>query len=237
MQIACWSGPRNLSTAMMYSFGARADFGVWDEPYYAAYLHHSGLDHPMGAAIMAADETDTDKLAQRCAMPDPAGHTHFYQKHLCHHMLGEFDTSWMNTARHVFLIRHPARVLASYAKKRENPTLNDIGFTQQTLLFDQAASLGLHPVVVDSFDVRRDPKAALTRLCEAIGLPFDPAMLEWNKGGHPSDGVWASHWYDAVHNSTGFAGPEGPLPKLEPALQDICEQALPHYNAMKARAI
>lgn len=237
MQIACWSGPRNLSTAMMYSFGARADFGVWDEPFYAAYLHQSGIDHPMRDTILAANETDPNAVAARCAAADPDGHPHFYQKHMCQHMLDRFDLDWVDTARHVFLIRHPARVLASYAKKREDPTLMDIGFVQQSQLFEDLHVRGLNPVVIDSFDIRQDPQTSLTTLCDVLGIPFDPAMLAWPKGGHASDGVWASHWYGAVRDSTGFAGPEGPLPNLDPELQRICDDAFPHYEAMKARAI
>jgi hypothetical protein len=237
MNIAAWSGPRNLSTAMMYAFGARADCDLWDEPFYAAYLERTGLAHPMRAEIIAAGETDPAKVAERCAAPAPTGRPHFYQKHMTHHMVGGFDRSWFAAVAHVFLIRHPARVLASYARKRENPTLDDIGFRQQAEIFDEVRKDGFPAIVVDSDDIRRTPEPMLRALCAGIGLPFDPAMLSWPAGGQPRDGVWAAHWYDAIHRSTGFAGPEGPLPAMDGHLAEIHDAALPFYEALKPHAL
>ena len=232
-----WSGPRNLSTAMMYAFGARADCAVWDEPFYAAYLAATGLDHPMRDAVIAAGETDARAVAAGCLGSIPAGKPHFYQKHMTHHMVDEFPLDWMAGVTNVFLIRHPARVLASYVKKRETPTLEDIGIVQQAVLYDRARSLGQKPVVIDSADIRADPEGMLRRLCEAIGLPFDPAMLSWPAGGHPDDGVWAAHWYGSVHRSTGFDSAEGDVPVLEGALDDLAAQAMPGYEVLRERAI
>ncbi len=237
MNIAMWSGPRNLSTAMMYAFGARADCGVWDEPFYAAYLAETDLEHPMGAEIIAAGETDATIVARRCAAAAPGGQAHFYQKHMTHHMIDGMPRAWFAQVQHVFLIRHPARVLASYAAKRENPTLADIGFTQQAEIFEQVVAMGLPALVIDSHDVRDAPEAMLRALCEGLGLAFDPAMLSWPAGGHADDGVWAAHWYDAVHRSTGFADPEGPLPELPSELDEIFAQALEPYERLKAYAL
>ncbi len=237
MNIACWSGPRNLSTALMYSFGARPDCGVWDEPFYAAYLARTGIHHPMRDEILAAGEPDPDRVAQRCAAPAPGGQRHFYLKLMTHHRLEGDTLDWATEAVHVLLIRHPARVLASYAAKRENPTLSDIGFAQQAEIFDEIRARGLPYAVIDSFDIRRDPGPALRALCAKIGLPFDAAMLHWPKGGHPDDGVWAPHWYDAVHRSTGFAGGEGPLPPVDLALTAVHDAALPHYTRLRAEAL
>lgn len=237
MNIACWSGPRNLSTAMMYAFGNRRDCAVVDEPFYAAYLAETGLDHPMSEEVMASQDTDPAKIASLCTSPPSNGAPYFYQKHMTLHMLPDFDRSWFDQVRHVFLIRHPARVLASYGRKRENPTLDDIGFSQQTALFEEIVALGLAPLVIDSSDIRQAPKAMLRALCTALDMPFDADMLSWPKGGHPDDGVWAPHWYDAVHRSTGFAGAEGPLPETQEPLTHVLEAALPHYEALKARAI
>ena len=234
MIIACWSGPRNLSTAMMYAFGNRPDFDVVDEPFYAAYLAATGLDHPMGAEIMAAGETDAARVAADCARP---GARHCYQKHMTHHMIPGFDRSWFSSAFHVFLTRHPARVLASYARKREAPTLEDIGFVQQAEILDEVWQRGLPYTVIDSFDIRTDPERALRALCGVIGIEFDPAMLAWPAGGHASDGVWAAHWYDAVHRSTGFAGAEGDLPDLPPELARLASEALPSYQHMRDQAL
>ena len=234
MRIAMWSGPRNLSTVMMYSFGARSDCAVWDEPFYAAYLSHSDAVHPMQAEILAAGISDPAKVAARCATGAiPDGKSVFYQKHMAHHMLPEFPRDWMKDLTHVFLIRHPARVIASYHVKAENPTLRDIGAVELTDLFKEVASLtGRSPVVIDSVDIRQNPEAMLRKLCAAIGLPFEPAMLSWPRGGHNDDGVWARHWYNAVWNSTGFAGAEGPLPAVPEHLTPVLEQALPHYERL-----
>lgn len=232
-----WSGPRNLSTAMMYSFGARADCAVWDEPFYAAYLAMTGLDHPMGEEIIAAGEVDAEKVAHRCQQAAASGEAHFYQKHMTHHMIDGVPRDWFADVAHVFLIRHPARVLASYAKKRENPTLLDIGFKQQVEIFQAVKATGQKVCVVDSYDIRQAPEVMLKALCAEIGTDYDPAMTNWPAGGHPDDGVWASHWYDAVHKSTGFAGPEGALPALPEDLQPVLEAALPYYETLRAEAL
>ena len=236
MHIAMWSGPRNLSTAMMYAFAQRADCTVWDEPFYAAYLSETGIQHPMGAEIIAAGETDPAKVIQRCIEPIPP-ENHLYQKHMTQHMLPDIPRDWMADVTNVFLIRHPARVIASYAAKRENPTLDDIGFPQQLSLYNHAIALGQSPVVIDSADIRANPKRALHSLCAAIDIPFDPAMLQWPAGGIAEDGVWAAHWYGAVHRSTGFAGVEGPLPKLDAIYESVLEQALPIYEQLRASAL
>jgi len=226
MKIAMWSGPRNLSTAMMYAFGNRLDFAAWDEPFYAAYLARGGSDHPMREEIIAAHDSDAASVAQRCAGPVPDGKPHWYQKHMSLHMEG-FPLDWAATCVNVHLIRHPARVIASYSAKRENPTLADIGFVQQAEFFDRFPG-----PVIDSADVRRDPEGMLRKLCEAIDLEFDPAMLAWQAGPRPYDGIWASHWYGVVHGSTGFAGAEGPLPELTGDAATLCEAALPYYEKL-----
>ena len=233
MKIAMWSGPRNLSTAMMYAFAARGDCAVWDEPFYAAYLKATGIEHPMRDQIIAAHESDPEKVAQGCVGEIPQEQSHFYQKHMTLHMIPEFDRGFMRALTNVFLIRHPARVVASYAKKREGPTLQDIGFVQQAELFDQVADWsGEAPLVIDSADIRANPEAALKTLCSELGLLFTDKMLTWPAGPKPFDGIWAPHWYGAVHRSTGFEDPEGPLPDLPPEYQDIVDQALPYYERL-----
>lgn len=224
MRIAMWSGPRNLSTAMMYSFGARADFAIMDEPFYGPYLVQTGLDHPMRDQIISHHETDPDKISKACSQ---AGSPHLYMKHMPHHMLPGMPMDWADGCVHVHLLRHPARVVASYAAKREAPTLEDIGFVQQARLYDRIGGL-----VIDSNDIRADPESALRNLCAAINLPFDPAMLAWRAGPREQDGIWASHWYGAVHQSKGFAGVEGPLPFLAGANAALVDEAMPHYQKL-----
>lgn len=227
-----WSGPRNLSTAMMYAFGNRADFAAWDEPFYAAYLKATGIDHPMRDEVIAAHESDQAKVAARCVGPIPDGKANFYMKHMPFHMVDGFPLDWAKDCVNVHLIRHPARVVASYVAKRENPVMRDIGFAEQTRLFEV-----LPGPVVDSADIRRDPEGMLRKLCDAIGLEFDPTMLAWEAGPKPFDGAWAPHWYGAVHRSTGFAGAEGPLPVLEGAAAELVEAALPHYQRLREVAL
>lgn len=227
-----WSGPRNLSTAMMYAFGNRADFAVWDEPFYAPYLKATGADHPMREEIIAAHETDAQVVAERCLDTIPAQKPHFYMKHMPHHMIDGFPLDWARQCINIHLIRHPVRVIASYGAKRDQMTLEDIGFTQQAALY---AKIG--GIVIDSADIRANPAMMLGKLCATIGLPFDPAMLSWHAGPRKADGIWAAHWYNAVHQSTGFAGAEGPLPQIDAAHQNFLDQALPLYHALQARKL
>ena len=232
--IAMWSGPRNISTAMMYAFGNRSDCLAWDEPFYAFSLKNYGNDHPMRDAIMAANESDWDKLVATCLAPPPQGKTLFYQKHMTHHMLEGFDRGWILGVTNAFLIRAPARVLASYARKWSQVSLRDIGFVEQAELFDMVADrLGRAPAVIDADDVLADPRRVLTALCDHCGIAFDEAMLSWPKGPKSFDGVWAPHWYNAVWNSTGFARETTtPEPQLPPELASIADQARPYYDKL-----
>ncbi|MEP2716014.1 HAD family hydrolase [Pseudophaeobacter sp.] len=237
MRIAMWSGPRNLSTAMMYAFGNRGDCAVVDEPFYATYLAKTGLNHPMRAEILQSQSQDAGQVAQSLLGPVPDARPVYYQKHMTQHMIEGVPRDWMRQVTNLFLIRHPARVIASYAAKRENPVLDDIGFRQQAELFDLCRSWGQVPVVVDSHDIRADPEGKLRQLCEVLGLSFVPEMLSWPRGGHAQDGVWAPVWYGAVWDSTGFAGAEGVLPEVPAELRPVLEAALPYYEAMKAEKI
>lgn len=232
-RIAMWSGPRNLSTAMMYAFAARGDAQVWDEPFYAAYLDKTGLEHPMRAEVITGGERDAGKVAK--ALLAPSDQPIFYQKHMCQHMIEGVPRDWMAEVTNAFLIRHPARVVASFAAKHDALTLSDIGFTQQTELFERVADqLGQAPVVIDSADIRNAPEPALTKLCAALDIPFTNRMLSWDAGPKPFDGVWASHWYNAVHRSTDLHSPEGEYPPLSSEQARLVDAALPHYERLAA---
>lgn len=238
MRIAMWSGPRNLSTALMYAFAARNDCAVWDEPFYAAYLASTGLEHPMRREILSAGEQDPAKVTARCLSDIPDGKHLFYQKHMTQHMVPEFDRSWLKQVTNVFLIRHPAKVMASYLAKRESSTLNDIGFWQQEELFDLvAATRGETPIVIDSESILADPKAALCNLCDAIGIDFQEQMLRWPKGPHKHDGVWAVHWYKSVWQSTGFTQKPVSEPDFEGLDQGILAKAMLSYEKMQKYCI
>lgn len=219
----------------MYSFAARSDCAIWDEPFYAAYLAQTGIDHPMREQILTAHEINADRVAHECAERPLSGQSIYYQKHMTLHMVKEFDRSFMRHCENIFLIRHPALVVASYAKKREDLSLNDIGFVQQRQLFDEVSGwLGRRPLVIDSQDILSNPRQSLSRLCAALGISFEERMLSWPQGGHQDDGVWAAHWYEAVHRSQGFAQPTEMPRNLPEAYADLVAQALPYYESLAA---
>lgn len=225
-----WSGPRNISTAMMRSFGARPGTVVVDEPLYAHYLAATGLAHPGREEILASQPQGwADAVAGLLAPVDAAV---FYQKHMTHHLLPEVGRDWLARVSNAFLIRDPAAVVASYAKVRGEPTLEDLGYPQQAEIFRAYGG-----PVVDAADVLRDPAGTLGALCAALGLAWDPAMLSWPAGRRATDGVWAPHWYAAVERSTGF-GPYDPAPAEVPAhLRPLVDRARPLYEELAAAAL
>jgi Sulfotransferase domain len=223
-----WSGPRNISTAMMRSWGARSDCVVVDEPLYAFYLTHVDIDHPGRDEIVRSQPNDWPTVVRALTTaPLPDSATVLYQKHMTHHVLPEIDRSALAPLRHAFLIRDPAEVLRSYAKVRGEPTLEDLGWPQQVELYERFGG-----PVVDARDVLQNPEGMLGALCAALDVTYDPAMLSWPAGPQDSDGVWAKHWYDGVWSSTGFAtyvAHDEPLPAhLEPLL----DRCLPYYEAL-----
>ena len=238
VRIAMWSGPRNISTAMMRSFGARADCAVSDEPFYGAFLKHSGEQHPMGAETIASMDCDWNSVLAAQSGDVPGGKPVWYQKHMPHHMVGPIDLTHMPEHRHVFLIRAPERVVASYQKKNELRRAKMLGFAQLRTYFDAANEmLGEAPPVIDSDRILSDPAKALEKLCDAIGVAWDPAMLSWEKGPHPQDGIWGTHWYDKVNSSTGFGDPPSDLPELEGQYADTAQECRADYEYLLAHAL
>ncbi len=206
VRIAMWSGPRNISTAMMRSWENRADCTVVDEPFYACYLQETGLVHPCREEILQAQSSDRLEVIHQLAVNEP-GTPYFYQKHMTHHMPSGMDMRWCTAMQHCFLIRDPAEIIASYLGKMPTVSADAIGIVRQQQLFVEIASItGRQPLVIDSNDVLRDPGAILGQLCELLEVPFMPeCMLQWPTGRRSSDGVWAHHWYQNVEQSTGFA--------------------------------
>ncbi|KLE36082.1 branched-chain amino acid aminotransferase [Aurantiacibacter luteus] len=238
MRIAMWSGPRNLSTAMMRSFSARADCEVTDEPFYGAYLRQTGDPQPMADAVVAAMDCDWQSVARAMRGPAPGGASIWYQKHMSHHMEGPVSIADFPDHRHAFLIRDPVRVAASYAGKRTAIRPEHLGTARQRAYFEaEADRLGHAPPVIDSADVLADPSGVLSRLCHALGIPWDPAMLHWAKGPHPRDGVWGAHWYDAVNASTSFGPPPPEPPVLVPEYAVVAEVCREDYYALKRHAL
>lgn len=239
VRIAMWSGPRNISTAMMRSFGARPDTAVIDEPFYAAYLARTALNHPMRDEVLASQPNDWRDVVVALLGTIPGGRPVFYQKHMTHHMLPDFGREWMGEVRSAFLIRDPAAVLASYTAKRAEVELGDIGIVQQRELFEREAErLGHAPPVIESEDVLADPARALSKLCAALAIEYTDAMLSWPAGRRDSDGVWAPAWYHAVEQSTGFARPaERKSIQLSPQLQSVADLARPLYEYLAEHRI
>jgi hypothetical protein len=231
-RIAMWSGPRNISTAMMRSFGARPDTVVVDEPLYAYYLSVTGLDHPGRDEVLATQPRDWRQVADRLTAPLPDGATTQYQKQMAHHLLPGVGLDWMAELRHAYLIRDPAHVVASYARVRGTPTLDDLGYPQQDRLFRRYPG-----PVVDAADVLRDPAGTLSRLCAALDLDWRPEMLSWPAGRRDTDGVWAPHWYASVEASTGFARWDPRPAEVPPRLAPLVEAAEPFYRTLAAARI
>src|SRR6187397_784387 len=203
--IAMWSGPRNISTAMMRSFGIRPDTAVSDEPLYAHYLKVTGVAHPGRDDVLAAHESDWRRVAAELTGPIPGGRAIWYQKHMAHHLLPMIERGWLDRLTHAFLIREPDEMVASLLKTFPGAGLADTGLVQQCEIFDRVTErLSRAPPVVLASDVLKDPRAQLEALCDRLDIPFLPAMLAWPRGKRETDGAWAPHWYAAVEASTGF---------------------------------
>ena len=234
IRIAMWSGPRNISTAMMRAWENRIDTCVVDEPFYACYLNATGVVHPMQQEILASQSSDWQEVIDTELNRSGAqAETIQYQKHMTHHMVADIDLDWFATLRHAFLVRNPYDVVASYTAKREQVAAEDVGFARQRELFDLVSQLSDTPaVVIDSKQVLLNPEAELTRLCNALDVPFDTNMLTWPAGRRDSDGVWASHWYQSVERSTGFAAYKEKQLSLSRNEREVAQECLPDYEYM-----
>ena len=230
-----WSGPRNLSTAMMRSFGSRTDTFVSDEPFYGCFLKTTGAPHPMREETIAAMDCDWRSVmaALRC---DPAGGSPiWYQKHMWHHMAGPIGYDDFAGFTHAFLIREPDRMIASYLRKREAAAFEDFGLERQAEFFEREADrLGHAPPVIDANDVLTDPEGVLSRLCQALAIPWDAAMLSWAPGRRATDGPWAPHWYGAVERSTGFGRPDTDAVELPVDARRLADRCRPYYERLAA---
>jgi hypothetical protein len=234
IRIAMWSGPRNISTAMMRSWGNRPDTFVCDEPFYAHYLLATGRDHPGAEEVIASGETDWRKVVEHLTGDVPEGKQIFYQKQMTHHLLPRIDRAWLLAVTNCFLIRDPREVIISYIKKNDDPTLEDIGFVQQAEIFDWVrAETGSIPAVVDARDVLEDPRRILELLCDKVGVEFSDAMLSWPPGLRETDGIWAKHWYGEVATSTTFRGPPTREPDPMPErLREVYERSREGYERL-----
>lgn len=236
IRVACWSGPRNLSTALMRAFENRADTAVTDEPLYAHYLAHTGFDHPMRNEVLASQSTDWRQVVRD--LTGPCTSPIWYQKHMSHHLLPNIDRSWLGQMRNVLLIRDPDAVALSYYKARGQLTLNDLGYPQQAQIFTELSAGGTKPIVIDRSRILGDPEGQLSMLCDLLGIEFDESMLSWPAGPRDSDGVWAPHWYETVWASTGFAAPNGRREmSLPDAIRPAVDAAMPLYEHLLGHAV
>jgi len=233
LRIAMWSGPRNISTALLRSWGNRPDTWVCDEPLYAYYLHRTGREHPGAREVIEHGETDWRAVVERLRGPVPEGRRIWYQKHMAHHLLPEIDRSWLGELTHGFLIRDPREMLTSLHEVLDRPTIDDTGLPQQVEIFEWVVrETGAVPPVIDARDVLSDPEAQLRLLCEALGVPFRQEMLAWPPGPRATDGVWARHWYGAVIGSTTFrpyAPKADPLPR---GLEDLHRRCVDYHERL-----
>ena len=233
VRIAMWSGPRNISTAMMRTWGNRADTVVIDEPFYAYYLSATGKRHPGADEVIASGETDWRKVIAQLTGPIPNAKRIFFQKQMAHHLLPEVDREWLGAVTNCFLIREPREVIASYVKKREDPALQDLGFVQQAEIFDFVrVRTGSIPPIVDAKDVLKNPERMLRLLCDAVGVEFSESMLSWPPGMRETDGVWAKHWYGEVAETTSFQSYRARDAKMPAHLQGIHEACCDCYEKL-----
>jgi hypothetical protein len=238
LRLAMWSGPRNISTAMMRAWENRGDCVVIDEPLYAHYLEQTGLDHPGREAVIAAGETDWRKVAARLVGTVPEGKAIWYQKHMTHHLLPHMGREWLGALTHAFLIRDPREVLLSYIRSRPHVTAEDIGVLQQLEIFEHVQGLqGSTPPVIEAGEFLKAPEAQLRALCERLGIAFTPRMLSWPPGPRPSDGVWAPHWYAAVLRSTGFEPHRERDRRVPPEFRAIIDEVMPAYETLFAQRL
>lgn len=233
-----WSGPRNLSTAMMRSFGSRADTFVSDEPFYGAFLKTGGAGHPMRDDVIAAMDCDWASVMGTLSGGAPDESPIWYQKHMWHHMVGPIGYADFAGFTHAFLIREPERMIASYLRQREVAEFEDFGLERQAQFFEREAErLGAPPPVIDANDVLRDPAGTLSALCVALGIAWDPAMLSWAPGRRATDGPWAPHWYAAVEASSGFGPPDDDPVDLPGDARRLADRCRPYYQRLAAHKI
>lgn len=231
LRIAMWSGPRNISTAMMRSWENRADTSVIDEPFYAYYLAQTQSPHPMFEQVLASQSQDYQTVAELMSK----GHCESevqYQKHMTQHMLNN-DFSWAKDIKHCFLIREPAEVVQSYTKSRGVCSAEDIGILRQLEIYQILTELtGQDMPIIDSNDVLQNPRGLLSALCDVLRLPFSDNMLSWPPGPRDSDGIWASHWYASVEQSRGFAAYQAKTLALNAQQQGVVEQVRPAFEQL-----
>ncbi len=233
-----WSGPRNISTALMRAWENRVDCAVVDEPFYAHYLVRTGIDHPGRDQVIASQPNEWPPVAEMLVGPAPGNANIYYQKQMAHHLFPDMEGPWLDALSHAFLIRDPAEMVASYARSREAVTAPDLGLHRQVEIWRMVSErTGRDAPIVDGRDVLLDPEGMLRVLCEALDVAFDDSMLSWPAGARDTDGVWAPYWYANVQDSTGFIPYQPKELNLAPALQAIADECQEPYAFLQARRL
>ena len=234
LRINCWSGPRNISTALMYSFRERVDTTVIDEPFYAHYLRVSGRKHPGHQEVLNSQDQYSEQVIENVIQSEYSTPVVFF-KQMCHHLV-EIDLSFFNNCSNILLIREPSLVIRSHAKNVPDLKVSDIGLDVQNSLLNRIIESGAVPVVVDSTNLLMNPKAILKELCQHLGIAFDTSMLSWEPGPKPEDGVWARHWYKNTHESSGFSNKESRRDPMPEKFLPVLEEATVLYDNLKKYA-
>lgn len=233
MKIATWSGPRNISTALMRSWSSRKDTIVIDEPFYASYLHRTQLKHPFYDEIINKYPVNDQEIIKILTGSIPDNKNIWYQKHMAHHICNFDSLSWILKLQNCFIIRKPNHVINSYIKKNELKKTEELGYIQQFKLINFLIKNSADFIVIDTESLLKNPEKILTLWCKHFGLNFNKSMLKWKKGYHPNDGIWAKHWYSNVIKSSSFGRLKNNNTDVNDFYLEIYEECMFYYNQMK----
>jgi len=229
--IAMWSGPRNISTALMRSFENRSDCFVSDEPFYSYFLYKTGLKHPLSDEVINSGLIHYDKIIKYITGPIPSSKNIWYQKHMAHHILEGENIDWIKNMKNCLLIRHPSDVILSYSKKNEINNIQQLGYLQQIEIYKMLTEeLGIPPIIIDAQDLLVEPKKMLIEICEILRIKFDKKMLSWPLGSRKTDGIWGKHWYKQVEASTGFKPYIKTSRIISPKYQSLYDECIQCYD-------
>ena len=235
IRVAMWSGPRNISTAMMRSFENRDDAVVIDEPFYAYYLSKTGVDHPGKKKVLKSQSTNWNHVVSLINGDIPNEKMIWYQKHMVHHIVNDKNIEWVKSFNNFFLIRHPQEVIISYSKQSKIKGINDLGFLQQMNLFKKIKNItGEYPIVFEAKDILSDPEKYLRKMCEYLNISFSNKMLNWPRGPRETDGVWSPYWYKNVIESTSFKPYKVSNEQVSKEYNNLLEECLQHYNYLNS---
>tara|TARA_X000000368_G_scaffold356573_1_gene298669 strand:+ start:944 stop:1651 length:708 start_codon:yes stop_codon:yes gene_type:complete len=233
MIIACWSGPRNISTALMRSWSSRKDTFVIDEPFYAYYLKKTQKNHPMKEQIIKHYSSDYEEVVNYLTYKVPNQKNIWYQKHMAHHLIDLSEINWIKKCQNCILVRHPKEVISSYIVKNNLQRVEELGYPQQYAIAKFLKKSNKRFKVIDSEDLLKNPSKVLSDWCESINIDFDKSMLQWEKGNHQNDGIWWKHWYDNVINTTGFQKYHKKDINIENKYDSIYNESMKYYNYLK----